>query len=76
MPASRSPSRAAKPIPRSRSYWPVILCIIIAVVLAVIIVELPASIVARFLPPTVHAAEDFFGQSLAWLGRQNQRLGA
>ena len=59
MPASRSPSRAAKPIPRSRSYWPVIL-IIIAVVLAVIIVELPASIVARFLPPTVHA-EDFSG---------------
>jgi hypothetical protein len=59
MPASRSPSRAAKPIPRSRSYWPVIL-IILAAALAVIVVELPASIVARFLPPTVHA-EDFSG---------------
>ena len=59
MPASRSPSRAAKPIPRSRSVWPVIL-ITLAAVLAVIIVELPASIVTHFLPPTVHA-EDFSG---------------
>ena len=59
MPASRSPSRAAKPIPRSRSYWPVILITVLAV-LGVIVVELPASIVAHFLPPTVHA-EDFSG---------------
>jgi hypothetical protein len=59
MPASRSPSRAAKPIPRSRSVWPVIL-IALAAVLVVIIVELPASIVTHFLPPTVHA-EDFSG---------------
>jgi hypothetical protein len=59
MPALRSPSRAAKPIPRSRSYWPVIF-IILAAVLIVILVELPASIAAHFLPPTVHA-EDFSG---------------
>jgi hypothetical protein len=59
MPASRSPSRAAKPIPRSRSVWPVILITLIAV-LAVIVVELPASVVAHVLPPAVHA-EDFSG---------------
>lgn len=59
MPASRSPSHAAKPIPRSRSVWPVIL-IALAAVLAVIIAELPASIVGHFLPPSVRA-EDFSG---------------
>jgi Type II secretion system (T2SS), protein N len=59
MPASRSPSRAAEPIRRSRSLWPVIL-IALAALLAVIVVELPASIVTHFLPPTVHA-EDFSG---------------
>jgi hypothetical protein len=59
MPASRSPSRATKPIPRSRSVWPVVL-IALAAVLAVFIVELPASIVAHFLPPNVRA-EDFSG---------------
>src|SRR5579859_3810978 len=59
MPASRSPSRNAKPAPRSRSYWPVVL-IGLAAVLAVVISALPASIVTRFLPPEVHA-EDFSG---------------
>jgi Type II secretion system (T2SS), protein N len=59
MPASRSPSRNAKPAPRSRSYWPLVL-IGLAAVLAVIIVALPASIITRFLPPSVHA-EDFSG---------------
>jgi hypothetical protein len=59
MPASRSPSRAAEPIPRSRSLWPVIL-IALAALLAVIVIEVPASIVTHFLPPTVHA-EDFSG---------------
>jgi type II secretion system (T2SS) protein N len=59
MPASRSPSRDAKPAPRSRSYWPLVL-IGLAAVLAVIISAMPASIVTRFLPPEVRA-EDFSG---------------
>src|SRR5260370_5215768 len=59
MPASRLPSRNANPAPRSRSYWPVIL-IGLAAVLAVIIAALPASIITHFLPPSVHAA-DFSG---------------
>lgn len=59
MPVSRSPSRDAKPAPRSRSYWPVVL-IGLAAVLAVIIAALPASIITHFLPPSVHA-EDFSG---------------
>jgi Type II secretion system (T2SS), protein N len=64
MPASRSPSRDAKPAPRSRSYWPLVL-IGLAAVLAVIISAVPASIVTRFLPPEVHA-EDFSGS--VWHG--------
>jgi len=59
MPASRSPSRDAKPAPQSRSYWPLVL-IGLAAVLAVFISALPASIATRFLPPEVHA-EDFSG---------------
>jgi hypothetical protein len=65
MPASRSPSRVAKPAApsrpaaRSRSYWPIVL-IGIAGVLAVVIATLPASIITHFLPPSVHA-EDFSG---------------
>src|SRR5713226_11484 len=73
MPASRSPSRDARPPSRNssapgrdpkvarhtRSYWPVILIGLVAV-LAVIVAALPASIIARFLPPEVHA-EDFSG---------------
>ncbi len=59
MPASRSPSRDAKPAPRSRSYWPLVL-IGLAAVLAVIISAMPASLVTRFLPPGVRA-EDFSG---------------
>ena len=59
MPASRSPSRVAKPAPRSRSHWPIVL-IGLAAVLAVIISAMPASLVTRFLPPEVRA-EDFSG---------------
>ena len=59
MPASRSSSRDAKPAPQSRSYWPLVL-IGLAAVLAVVISALPASVVTRFLPPEVHA-EDFSG---------------
>ncbi len=59
MPVSRSPSRDTKPAPRSRSFWPIVL-IGLAAVLAVIIASLPASIITRFLPPAVHA-EDFSG---------------
>jgi hypothetical protein len=64
MPVSRSPSRAESarataPAPTSRSYWPVVL-IGVAAVLAVIVAALPASIITHFLPPSVHA-EDFSG---------------
>jgi|ERR1700722_13016386 len=59
MPVSRSLKRAAEPPARSRSYWPLIL-VGLAAVLAVIITALPASIIAHFLPPTVQA-EDFSG---------------
>jgi len=59
MPASRSPSSHAEAAPRSRSYWPLVL-IGLAAVLAVVISSVPASIVSRFLPPEVHA-EDFSG---------------
>src|ERR1700680_487266 len=59
MPISRSPSRDAKPAPRSRSYWPTVL-IGLAALPAVIIAALPASIIRHFLPPSVHA-EDFSG---------------
>ena len=59
MPTSRSPSRGADPDPRSRSYGPLIL-IGLAAVLAVVIASLPASLVAHFLPAFVHA-EDYSG---------------
>src|SRR5579864_7424352 len=59
MPASRSPSRDAKSPLRSRSYGPVVL-IGLAAMLAVIIAAMPASIVTHFLPPAAHA-EDFSG---------------
>ena len=59
MPVSRSPNRDAKPAPRSRSYRPLAL-IGLAVVLAVTIASLPASIVTHVLPPSIRA-EDFSG---------------
>src|SRR6202051_977928 len=59
MPASRSASRDAKAAPRSRNLWPAVL-VGLAVLLAVIIAALPASIITHFLPPSVHA-EDFSG---------------
>jgi hypothetical protein len=59
MPASRSPRRGAEPAAQSRSHWPLILIGIAAITVA-IVAALPASIVARFLPPMA-AAEDFSG---------------
>lgn len=64
MPTSRSPSRTTKtaraaPAPPARAYWPIVL-IGLAAVLGVVIAVLPASIITRFLPPSVHA-EDFSG---------------
>jgi len=64
MPASRSPPRAADPAPRSRPYLPLVLIGLVAV-LGVIIAALPASIITRFLPPSIHA-EDFSGS--VWHG--------
>lgn len=45
--------------PRRRAYWPFVLLGVVAV-LAVILAALPASVVAHFLPPPIHA-EDFSG---------------
>jgi Type II secretion system (T2SS), protein N len=59
MPVSRSPNRDTKPVPRSRSIWPLVLIGLVAV-LAVIVAALPASAVAHFLPASVQA-EDFSG---------------
>lgn len=66
MPASRSHSRDSRPasrpppaVERPKSYWPLV-AIAIAAVLAVIVATLPASLLARALPPDVHA-EDFSG---------------
>jgi hypothetical protein len=59
MPASRSASRGAEPPPRSRNLWPIVL-IGLAALLAVGMAALPASVIAHFLPPSVHA-EDFSG---------------
>jgi Type II secretion system (T2SS), protein N len=59
MPASRSRPRSAEAKPRANSIWPIV-AIGLAAVCAVIIAALPASAVARFLPPSVHA-EDFSG---------------
>jgi Type II secretion system (T2SS), protein N len=61
MPASRSVSRDVKP-PRAAQRWPLILLGLI-VLSAVLIVMLPASLAARFLPAQVHA-EDFSGTLL------------
>jgi hypothetical protein len=59
MPTSRSPSRDPKPAPAPRSYRPLVLIGLVAV-LAVIVATLPASLVAHFLPASIHA-EDFSG---------------
>jgi Type II secretion system (T2SS), protein N len=59
MPVSRSASRGAEPPPRSRNLWPIVL-IGLAALLAVGMAALPASVIAHFLPPSVHA-EDFSG---------------
>src|SRR5271168_5426598 len=54
MPASRSPRRSAEPAARPRSHWPLILIGIAAIAVAVV-AALPATLVARCLPPTVAA---------------------
>jgi hypothetical protein len=61
MPASRSPSRNIEPR-RPRRRWPLLLVGLI-VLLAAIVLILPASMINRFLPPQVHA-EDFSGSLL------------
>lgn len=81
MPTSPSPRRGAKPAPgasgassgartasppaQARAFWPFILLFFVLAALAVVVSALPASTVARFLPPTVHA-EDFSGS--VWHG--------
>ena len=57
MPPSPSPSRDTKS--PSRSYWPIAL-IGLTAVLVVVIATVPASVVTRFLPPAVQAT-DFSG---------------
>jgi hypothetical protein len=61
MPASRSTSRNTelKPRPRPRRRWPLVL-IGLLVLLGAAVFVLPASMIARFLPPQVQA-EDFSG---------------
>src|SRR5271156_1861661 len=59
MPTSRSPSRRTEPDSPPRSYRPLVL-IGLAAVLAVVIASLPASLVAHFLPDFIHA-EDYSG---------------
>ena len=53
MPTSRSPSRDPKPAPASRSYRPLVLIGLVAV-LAVIVATLPASLVAHLLKSFVY----------------------
>jgi hypothetical protein len=66
MPTSPSQRRGAKtpqrppPAAPSRSVWPRLALISAAALLAVVVAALPASLIARFLPPGVRA-EDFSG---------------
>jgi hypothetical protein len=66
MPTSPSQRRGAKtprgapPAAPSRSVWPRLVLIGAAALLAVVVAALPASLIARFLPPGVRA-EDFSG---------------
>jgi hypothetical protein len=66
MPTSPSPRRGAKaqspapPPARPRSLWPRLAFIGAVAIIVVAVCVLPASLVARFLPPTVQA-EDFSG---------------
>lgn len=62
MPTSLSPRRATKapPAPPPRSLWRPLVLIAILAALAVIVAALPASLLARFLPAGVQAA-DFSG---------------
>lgn len=62
MPTSHSRSRNTKPEPQPRSRWPWVLLVLagLLVLLGASVFVLPASIIARFLPPQVRA-EDFSG---------------
>src|ERR1700691_1080336 len=66
MPTSLSQRRGAKtprgppPAAPSRAVWPRLALIAAAALLAVVVAALPASLIARFLPPGV-GAEDFSG---------------
>jgi len=66
MPTSPSPRRGAKarsPAPRPappRSLWPRLALIGVVAVIVVVVCVLPASLITRFLPPTVQA-EEFSG---------------
>src|ERR1700742_56477 len=64
MPTSPSPRRGTKtaqaPPAPPRAIWPRIALIAVAPVLAVVVVALPASLIARFVPPGVNV-EDFSG---------------
>jgi hypothetical protein len=61
MPTSPSQRRGAKAAGApARSVWPQFALIGAVAVLAVVVAALPASLITRFLPPTVHA-EDFSG---------------
>jgi hypothetical protein len=66
MPTSPSPRRgvkaqqpAARPAP-PRSLWPLLALIGVLALVVIVVCVLPASMIARFLPPTVQA-EDFSG---------------
>jgi hypothetical protein len=64
MPTSRSPRRntkAAPPLPpRRRRFLGPLIALLVLAVLAVVVIALPASLVKRFLPPSV-VADDFSG---------------
>ncbi len=65
MPTSPSPRRGARaqrpaPRPAPRSLWPGLALIGVLAVAAVVVCVLPASLITRFLPPTIQA-EDFSG---------------
>jgi hypothetical protein len=72
MPTSASPKRNVRPPPPPRSRFLLPLIVLVAVaVLVVFVIALPASLVQRFLPPTLHA-EDFSGS--VWHGSAGRLL--
>ena len=59
MPASRSRKREPDPPAAPRRRWPIVLAAVLLIGTAVVI-ALPASLITRLLPPSIHA-EDFSG---------------